>query len=241
MDQKKNISIPDLALRVIRGEFGNGVERKNKLGYLYPVVQNVVNRKLSCKYEYPIDESLIEEIAKKAMNGEFGPIDELKINLDYIYSRVQEKINEITQEELKNKSIEDIAYDVIKGKYGTGEYRKNILGNLYEKVNNKVNEILDAVKKIEKKEINEINEKEQNSNGNKINEDKNLIQASGIEKLSIEELSNKVIRGEFGNGKIRKQKLGDLYPIVQNRVNERLGCNARCDIDETSIEIWLKE
>ena len=174
------------------------------------------------------------------MNGEFGPIDELKINLDYIYSRVQEKINEITQEELKNKSIEDIAYDVIKGKYGTGEYRKNILGNLYEKVNNKVNEILDAVKKIEKKEINEINEKEQNSNGNKINEDKNLIQASGIEKLSIEELSNKVIRGEFGNGKIRKQKLGDLYPIVQNRVNERLGCNARCDIDETSIEILAK-
>ena len=35
-------------------------------------------------------------------------------------------------------------------------------------------------------------------------------------ELSIEILVNKVIREELGNGQERKNKLGELYPIVQN-------------------------
>ena len=42
---------------------------------------------------------------------------------------------------------------------------------------------------------------------------------------SIEILAKRVIKGEFGNGKERKKKLGELYPFVQNKVNEILGCN----------------
>ena len=38
--------------------------------------------------------------------------------------------------------------------------------------------------------------------------------------VNIDELAWAVIRGEYGNGQERKDKLGDLYEIVQNRVNQ---------------------
>ena len=44
----------------------------------------------------------------------------------------------------------------------------------------------------------------------------------------IEDLANRVIRGEFGNGiQQRRNRLGDLFVPVQNRVNERLGYSKR--------------
>ena len=42
---------------------------------------------------------------------------------------------------------------------------------------------------------------------------------------SIEELARAVIRGEYGNGEERKQKLGNLYNEVQKKVNEILKVN----------------
>ena len=43
---------------------------------------------------------------------------------------------------------------------------------------------------------------------------------------SIEELARAVIRGEYGNGEERKQKLGNLYNEVQAKVNSIYGQNA---------------
>ena len=42
------------------------------------------------------------------------------------------------------------------------------------------------------------------------------------ETPNIEELARAVIRGEYGNGQERKNKLGNLYNEVQKRVNEIL-------------------
>ena len=39
-----------------------------------------------------------------------------------------------------------------------------------------------------------------------------------------------MIKGEFGNGIDRKNNLGELYAIVQNKVNEMLGCSTRIEI-----------
>ena len=36
----------------------------------------------------------------------------------------------------------------------------------------------------------------------------------------IELLAKEVIKGRYGNGNERKQKLGELYPVIQKRVNE---------------------
>jgi len=43
----------------------------------------------------------------------------------------------------------------------------------------------------------------------------------------IEDLANRVMRGEFGNGRQREQRLGALFHEVQNRVNEMCGCRFR--------------
>ncbi|MCD8386023.1 MAG: hypothetical protein LUD17_03925 [Bacteroidales bacterium] len=38
----------------------------------------------------------------------------------------------------------------------------------------------------------------------------------------IDVLAKKTIKGNYGNGKVRKQKLGDKYPRVQARVNQMM-------------------
>lgn len=54
---------------------------------------------------------------------------------------------------------------------------------------------------------------------------------NSVEKPNIEELAQAVIRGEYGNGEERKQKLGALYEQVQKRVNEiLLGNNTQKEI-----------
>ena len=243
MEIQKNISLRKLADREIHGEFGNGNERKVKLGYLYPLVQNIVNEKFSSPRRYLIDDVLIEQLAKKALNGVFGPINSRKDNLDYIYPRVHAKMIEIVQEELKGKTIEEIVKEVKIGKYGNGQYRKEFLGDLYKIVQNKVNESLGSKKRYEldKKSIQILEERAKKGEFGKEEINKIISEAKGIDlSLPIEQLAKKVIKGEFGNGKERKDKLGELYPIVQNKVNEMLNCDFRNDIDMRSIEILAK-
>lgn len=44
----------------------------------------------------------------------------------------------------------------------------------------------------------------------------------GYSERDIENLSNEVIRGKLGNGKERKELLGEYYQMVQDRVNQKL-------------------
>lgn len=57
----------------------------------------------------------------------------------------------------------------------------------------------------------------------KIDNKHSLSSSENYEELpvsSIEEQAHKVIRGDYGNGLERKQKLGDKYTVIQNKVNE---------------------
>ena len=56
-----------------------------------------------------------------------------------------------------------------------------------------------------------------------------------INKEGIDQLAEKTIMLEFSEDEERKEKLGELYPFVQNRVNELLGSNVRHD---TSKKPW---
>ena len=38
--------------------------------------------------------------------------------------------------------------------------------------------------------------------------------------VSVEEKARQVIRGDYGNGNVRKQKLGEEYSEIQSAVNE---------------------
>lgn len=92
-DGEKN-DIDKIAREVIRGEWGNGEERKERLkkaGYSYEEVQNRVNELLS------EDKKSIDEIANEVIRGEWGNGEERKKRLrdaGYDYDAVQKRVNE---------------------------------------------------------------------------------------------------------------------------------------------------
>ena len=87
-----NYNIDELVLKVINGDYGNGEERKTKLGSLYNEVQNRVN-------EYYMNEAkrklYIDRLAHKVINGDYGNGEERKAKLGSFYNEVQNRVNEI--------------------------------------------------------------------------------------------------------------------------------------------------
>ena len=82
-----------MAYKVINGEYGNGEERKAKLGILYNRVQNRVNELLSERHKSKIVD--INELARKVINGEYGNGEERKAKLGLLYDEVQNRVNEM--------------------------------------------------------------------------------------------------------------------------------------------------
>lgn len=64
------------------------------------------------------------------------------------------------------------------------------------------------------------------------------VQNSVDNSKSVEELAKEVIAGKYGNGEERKQKLGNLYNEVQQRVNEILG--ASTNVSQETIKVGDK-
>lgn len=94
-------TIEDIVNAVIRGEYGNGEERKRRLeadGWDYTEVQRRVNAKLSNEMTEVTNLDDIEEIAKAVIRGEYGNGQERKDKLKaagYDYSAVQARVNEM--------------------------------------------------------------------------------------------------------------------------------------------------
>lgn len=90
------LSIDEIANAVIRGEFGNGEDRKNRLaqaGYNYNEVQAKVNEILGNSNKMSLN-----DVANAVIRGDFGNGEERKTKLEnagYNYEEVQAKVNEI--------------------------------------------------------------------------------------------------------------------------------------------------
>ena len=92
-EPQEDVNIEDLAHRVIKGEFGNGEERKSLLGSNYEKVQQRVNElmgEITPTYD-------IEDLANRVIRGEFGNGEERKIALENmeegLYDKVQALVN----------------------------------------------------------------------------------------------------------------------------------------------------
>lgn len=84
-----------LALDVIAGKYGNGQDRKNKLGSRYSEVQAEVNRILSGASS---NKKSIDEIAREVIRGNWGNGNDRKVrltNAGYNYSEVQARVNQL--------------------------------------------------------------------------------------------------------------------------------------------------
>lgn len=82
----------DLANAVIRGEFGSGDTRKQKLGARYDAVQALVNQKLS-KPADPLAGRSDDDLANAVIRGEFGSGDVRRQKLGARYDAVQALVN----------------------------------------------------------------------------------------------------------------------------------------------------
>lgn len=93
--EQRTKSIVDLAQQVIAGDFGNGEERKKRLGVLYNEVQNKVNEILSGKTVVEKKKSN-EELADEVIKGLWGIGTDRKnrlTNAGYDYNAVQKIVN----------------------------------------------------------------------------------------------------------------------------------------------------
>ena len=147
-------SIDTIAREVIRGNWGNGADRKARLekaGYNYSAVQKRVDEILSGPHKPASSSKSIDTIAREVIRGDWGNGADRKVRLEkagYIYSAVQERVNAIlggSNTSAPSKSIDVIAREVIRGDWGNGQDRKNRLtaaGYNYYAVQKKVNELL---------------------------------------------------------------------------------------------------
>ena len=88
---RTSTNIDELARAVIRGEYGNGEERKQKLGSLYNQVQARVNEMLGNSS----NSANIDELAKAVIRGDYGNGEERKQKLGSLYNQVQARVNEM--------------------------------------------------------------------------------------------------------------------------------------------------
>lgn len=178
------------------------------------------------------------------------PGDYLLSKMDYIAEQAN-KINgqeSSTTENTSKKSNEEIANEVIAGKWGNGQDRFNKLaaaGYDGNAIQNRVNEILGAKTTTSNKKSNEeianevINGKWGNGadrknkltaagyNYNEVQEKVNQLLGAktSSSRKTNEEIANEVIKGLWGNGTERKNKLsaaGYDYNAIQSIVNKKL-------------------
>ncbi len=95
-------TVDDLAKEVIRGDWGNGQDRIDKLtaaGYDYKAIQAKVNELMAPKpAAAPAAGKTLEEVAKEVIQGKWGNGQERKDKLTaagYDYNTVQAKVNEL--------------------------------------------------------------------------------------------------------------------------------------------------
>lgn len=87
------VNIDALADAVIRGDYGNGEERKRRLGANYAAVQKRVNEKLAGKTTTKPSVN-IDALADAVIRGEYGNGDERRRRLGANYAAVQKRVNQ---------------------------------------------------------------------------------------------------------------------------------------------------
>ena len=143
-------SVDEIAQEVIRGEWGNGSDRRARIesaGYDYDAVQDRVNEILEGTHSSP--KKSIDQLAQEVIRGDWGNGSDRRKALEsagYDYDAVQNRVNELSEgSKPQLKSIDEVAKEVIRGDWGNGAERTEKLkaaGYDAKAVQNRVNELL---------------------------------------------------------------------------------------------------
>ncbi len=125
-----------MATEVIRGDWGNGDDRKRRLeqaGYNYAAIQAIVNGRVGGGSPAPAPARKSNDtIAREVVAGQWGNGDDRKRHLQaagYDYNAVQAIVNGLVGQPSTpaRKSNDQIATEVIRGDWGNGDDRKRRL------------------------------------------------------------------------------------------------------------------
>ena len=197
-------TIKEIISEINEHKYGIGEGLQLKLGYMYEIVQNQINKGKEGFKEYKLNERQIQILAERAINEEFEDLNYRRELFGTDFIRIGNKINEIKNINIKcNENllhIDEYINKLYTKEISNEELYKEVGETLYNFIRNKVNE--------------------------KTGSDERLI----ITKECIEILADLTIILEFGIHQEREEKLGELYHLVQNRVNEKLNCSTRFDV-----------
>ena len=218
-------SVSDLASAVLRGEHGNGQERRNALGSLYSDVMDEVNRRLEGGTSASVD---IGSLATQTLAGEHGNGADRRKALGSNYDAVMDEVNRRLAA-APSVDINSLAKQVIAGKFGNGPERRKALGSNYDAVQAEVNRILPKVdiSALAKQVIDggygngAERRKALGSNYDAVQAEVNKILAADPQ-AKIVALAVSVIAGNYGNGAERRKALGLNYDAVMAEVNRRV-------------------
>lgn len=143
----------------------------------------------------------IEQLANEVIAGAYGSGDARRLALGSNYDAVQAKVNEILLGSSNPKpqpSISDLADAVLRGEFGNGDQRRTALGAAYQAVQDEINRRAGVAAAPAPAYV-------------------------APASPSIDELVQRTLAGEFGNGDDRVRALGGNYQAVQDRINGATG------------------
>lgn len=91
----QSVNIEALAKAVLRGDYGNGDERRRRLGNNYAAVQARVNQLLGMQPATPAPTANIDALARAVIRGDYGNGEARKQKLGSNYAAVQHRVNQI--------------------------------------------------------------------------------------------------------------------------------------------------
>lgn len=137
----------------------------------------------------------IEQLANEVIAGAYGSGDARRLALGAQYDEVQARVNEIlTGQSNPPVDINGLADQVLAGAFGNGDQRRTALGANYEAVQAEINRRAGVGVAAEPA-------------------------PAPVQGPSIDELVQRTLAGEFGNGDDRVRNLGANYQAVQDRIN----------------------
>jgi DNA-binding ferritin-like protein (Dps family) len=140
----------------------------------------------------------IDQLANEVIAGAYGTGDARRLALGAQFDAVQARVNEILLGSSNPKpqpSISELADAVLRGEFGNGDQRITALGINYQAVQDEINRRI-------------------------LGEGVAAAPApTPVYVPSIDELVQRTLAGEFGNGDDRVRALGANYQAVQDRIN----------------------
>lgn len=109
-------------------------------------------------------------------------------------------------------------YANLKGVTDPETYVKNIKADGYATSSTYVTNLMRVIRDNNLTRFDGTQENVKKENEDMVSGDIVGTQLTGAEIIEL--LAKEVIKGRYGNGNDRKKKLGELYPIIQKRVNE---------------------